>query len=70
MNEFLRTLEAFSCQHFRDDPFDKRHAKTCRWFFDCEEYKDWVGVATSPDLLWVSSDPGSGKSVLLSYVTK
>lgn len=38
--------------------------------FRLEEYKDWVGVATSPDLLWVSGDPGSGKSVLLSYVIK
>ncbi|KAI5836934.1 hypothetical protein DFP73DRAFT_620676 [Morchella snyderi] len=47
LNEFLRTLEAFSCQHFRDDLFDKRHARTCRWFFDCEEYKDGKSVLLS-----------------------
>lgn len=43
LNEFLRTLEAFSCQHFRDDLFDKCHAKTCRWFFDLKSIRTGLG---------------------------
>ena len=36
---------------------------TCQWFFGNEKYRNWLANASS-DLLWVTADPGCGKSVL------
>lgn len=68
----MATLAAFFCQNFRDDTLDQRHGDTCKWFFESDEYKAWIREESnsSSNLLWISGDPGSGKSVLMSYVTK
>lgn len=36
---------------------------TCNWFLDHPKYQDWL-KDTKAKLLWVSADPGCGKSVL------
>ena len=36
---------------------------TCQWFLQSEKYKKWRDNQSS-DLLWVTADPGCGKSVL------
>jgi len=36
---------------------------TCQWFLDDKRFRDWRDSKTS-SLLWVSADPGCGKSVL------
>lgn len=36
---------------------------TCQWFLQSEKYKKWKENHSS-DLLWVTADPGCGKSVL------
>ena len=36
---------------------------TCRWVFDHSDYVKWA-ANTENDLLWISADPGCGKSVL------
>lgn len=45
----------------------KRTPGTCEWVFDHPEYLNWESKNTS-SLLWVSADPGCGKSVLASFL--
>jgi hypothetical protein len=40
---------------------------TCQWLLHHEKYRDWR-LKESSDLLWLSADPGCGKSVLTSYL--
>lgn len=40
---------------------------TCQWFLDHEKYLHWRRSQES-SLLWVSADPGCGKSVLASFL--
>ncbi|KAK6352070.1 hypothetical protein TWF730_008902 [Orbilia blumenaviensis] len=41
---------------------------TCEWFTSHRNFQDWK---TSPSkILWVSADPGSGKSVLAKYLVE
>ena len=40
---------------------------TCQWFLQSEKYKKWKDNRFS-DLLWVTADPGCGKSVLSKSV--
>lgn len=36
---------------------------TCQWLFENSQYESWVNNNSS-DLVWISADPGCGKSVL------
>ncbi|KAI0133837.1 ankyrin repeat protein [Xylariales sp. AK1849] len=40
---------------------------TCVWLFRQRDYRLWVEEA-GPSLLWISADPGCGKSVLASFL--
>lgn len=40
---------------------------TCTWIFDHPKYLSWI-ESPNPGLLWVSADPGCGKSVLASFL--
>src|SRR5205807_10584826 len=40
---------------------------TCTWVTEHAKFKDWVGKKTS-SLLWLSADPGCGKSVIASFL--
>ncbi|EGY21427.1 NACHT and WD domain-containing protein [Verticillium dahliae VdLs.17] len=40
---------------------------TCTWIFDHPKYLSWI-ESPDPGLLWVSADPGCGKSVLASFL--
>jgi hypothetical protein len=42
---------------------------TCRWFLQHEKYLHWHASNVS-ELLWLSADPGCGKSVLTSFLPK
>ncbi|KAL7942766.1 hypothetical protein V8C42DRAFT_139381 [Trichoderma barbatum] len=44
-----------------------RIAGTCEWFMQHHLFQDWNG-STCSRLLWVSADPGCGKSVLAKYI--
>lgn len=44
-----------------------RVAGTCEWFIHHHLFQDWK-ESSSPRLLWVSADPGCGKSVLVKYL--
>jgi len=40
---------------------------TCRWVLNHPQYKDWL-QSPEASFLWISGDPGSGKSVLASFL--
>lgn len=40
---------------------------TCTWIFEHPQYREWINQDQS-SLLWVSADPGCGKSVLASFL--
>ncbi|KAK5660882.1 hypothetical protein OQA88_12253 [Cercophora sp. LCS_1] len=40
---------------------------TCIWILEHEKYQAWVQTS-GPSLLWLSADPGCGKSVLASFL--
>ena len=46
------------------------HTRTCRWFLEKSEYKDWLSaeqVEEHDGILWIKGKPGSGKSTLIKY---
>src|SRR5437016_684496 len=40
---------------------------TCKWILQHQKYKDWFNASQSA-LLWVSGEPGCGKTVLASFL--
>ncbi|KAE8168021.1 hypothetical protein BDV40DRAFT_295143 [Aspergillus tamarii] len=54
----------------RKDRNSKRVPGTCEWFTSHPRFKDWQQRTNNefPGLLWVSADPGCGKSVLTRYL--
>ncbi|KAH9243391.1 hypothetical protein K456DRAFT_1767636 [Colletotrichum gloeosporioides 23] len=40
---------------------------TCTWYFEHKRFRAWYESTGSP-LLWISADPGCGKSVFASYL--
>ncbi|KAJ6084525.1 hypothetical protein N7486_011325 [Penicillium sp. IBT 16267x] len=67
VNNLLRKLNDHRCPYQdRKNLNNKRVPKTCEWFTQHERFKIWD---QSPEtcLLWVSADPGCGKSVLAKY---
>jgi hypothetical protein len=64
-SKFLRRLPAFSYEDQKNrNP--KRAADTCEWFTTHHLFRNWQDQASA--LLWVSADPGCGKSVLARYL--
>lgn len=60
--EFLQMLYPGDYKRYKDrNP--ERVDGTCRWVLDHQLYREWLRM-NEPTLLWVSADPGCGKSVL------
>ncbi|KFG77466.1 hypothetical protein MANI_024959 [Metarhizium anisopliae] len=65
------TKEQQEChQAFKTSPYEQykninpgRADGTCRWILENSQYLDWWSSSHN-DLLWISADPGCGKSVL------
>jgi len=53
---------------FHRSTIPKPVARTCRWFLGHPKYTRWLGSGSHSSLLWVSGDPGCGKSVLSSFL--
>src|SRR5436190_21078489 len=51
----------------RKDRNPDRIQGTCEWFVAHELFRDWE-ESKSSTMLWVSADPGCGKSVLAKYL--
>lgn len=41
---------------------------TCEWLLQHEKYLNWIAAESGSELLWVSADPGCGKSVLAKFL--
>src|SRR6266699_739264 len=57
--QMFRTSEYEQHKARNPDPADE----TCQWFLQHQKFHNWRESRTS-SLLWVSADPGCGKSVL------
>jgi ankyrin repeat protein len=65
----IEILKLLNTTPYRDrkDRNPDRIQGTCEWFTEHELFLDWQQAKTSR-LLWVSADPGCGKSVLAKYL--
>ena len=64
--DLLANLSSIDCRQHKErnpDPV----SGTCTWILRNSQYRDWLESEES-FLLWVSADPGCGKSVLASYL--
>ncbi|KAI8945172.1 hypothetical protein F4801DRAFT_147276 [Xylaria longipes] len=66
VRKLLRELYATPYKD-RKDRNPERAPGTCEWFTSHDRFKSWREQSTS-SLLWVSADPGCGKSVLARYL--
>jgi Cdc6-like AAA superfamily ATPase len=66
--ECLRGFYHKNYESYRDRNPD-RVAGTCEWFLRHREYREWKEKEAS-SLLWVSADPGCGKSVLAKFLVE
>ncbi|KAF7510973.1 hypothetical protein GJ744_005519 [Endocarpon pusillum] len=57
-----QSFKTSTYEQFKDNNPD-RVPNTCRWVLEDERYHQWW-QAERDDLLWISADPGCGKSVL------
>src|SRR2546429_7888582 len=64
--EILKRLDT-SPYRDRKDRNPDRIQGTCEWFVAHELFRDWQ-ESKSSRMLWVSADPGCGKSVLAKYL--
>ena len=64
-DEESKCLQALCTSTYEDhkDRNPPRVPGTCLWFLKHQRYGDWLACDSS-DLLWVTADPGCGKSVL------
>ncbi|KAJ5725594.1 uncharacterized protein N7483_006951 [Penicillium malachiteum] len=58
--ELLRTTDYAMLK----DRNPARVPNTCQWFLQHQDFLDWKDITKQKSLLWVSADPGCGKSVL------
>jgi len=62
-------LKPSDYESYRDALWQRRHENTCTWILDDLRYRKWA-EEDSLAILWISGDPGCGKSVLSSFLTK
>ncbi|KAF4549346.1 Ankyrin repeat-containing protein 25 [Elsinoe fawcettii] len=61
--ECIRMFNKVEYNTFKSDVLEKRIANTCSWTLDHPLFKEWIAGRAS-NVLWISADPGCGKSVL------
>lgn len=64
-----KCLRAFRTTRYEQhkDFNPKRAPETCQWVIEHEQFQHWHNSVHN-DLLWISADPGCGKSVLSKYL--
>ncbi|KAI9148347.1 Non-reducing end alpha-L-arabinofuranosidase BoGH43A [Paramyrothecium foliicola] len=72
MRRYQRRVDILKALHtspYRDrkDINMNRVPGTCKWFVGHKLFRQWLGCKTS-SMLWVSADPGCGKSVLAKHL--
>lgn len=66
--ELLGTLVPFSYERIRDDTLERAHGDKCQFHFQSDGCGS-AGERSASKPLWVSDDPSSGSTVLMSFVT-
>ncbi|KAH7145573.1 hypothetical protein B0J13DRAFT_323366 [Dactylonectria estremocensis] len=66
--EILRWVECMNPSSLHNSAFRKHERHTCAWFLQTLEWKSWVNSTRSTRLLWIHGIPGSGKTVLASFI--
>ena len=61
----LKCLESLRCT--KDLHVQERLASTCTWILTDNKYRDWLAT-DGPACLWLSGDPGTGKSILSTFI--
>ncbi|KAL0633451.1 hypothetical protein Q9L58_007664 [Maublancomyces gigas] len=51
-------------------PPTKVYSGTCEWLLTTEEFMDWRFSGNTSKLLWISGHPGTGKTVLMSFLLR
>ncbi|KAF7855285.1 uncharacterized protein EAF02_011544 [Botrytis sinoallii] len=62
------TLDGKNQETEHDRISKKRHDKTCEWMAGEQQFKSWMENNTEDPCLWLHGKPGSGKSVICSYI--
>ncbi|KAF8544651.1 hypothetical protein BDD12DRAFT_906355 [Trichophaea hybrida] len=65
----LKSLKPSENEGYRDELLLRRHENTCTWILDDRHYRTWA-KKDNQAILWIFGDPGCGKSVLSSFLTK
>lgn len=66
----LASLKPFDCETVCDNYYIKQHENTCNWFFADQRYRKYIGCSDCYPILWIHGNPGCGKSVLSSVLTR
>jgi Cdc6-like AAA superfamily ATPase len=64
-----KSLKPSDYEGYRNNLFFKRHENSCAWLLADERYIAW-DTDDNRSILWLSGDPGCGKSVMASYLCK
>ncbi|KAF8539827.1 hypothetical protein BDD12DRAFT_909826 [Trichophaea hybrida] len=64
-----KSLKPSDYQSYREELWLRRHENTCTWILDDQRYRLWA-EKDGQAILWISGDPGCGKSILSSFLTK
>lgn len=67
--EDYQSLQALYTSNYEAHRFrnSSREPETCEWVHADDHFQEWQSKRKS-SLLWISADPGCGKSVLSSYL--
>ncbi|KAH7165318.1 vegetative incompatibility protein het-e-1 [Dactylonectria macrodidyma] len=66
--DIIRWIERTNPSALHNAAFRKHETHTCTWILQTPEWKSWINTAQSMRLLWIHGIPGSGKTVLASFI--
>ncbi|KAF8549429.1 hypothetical protein OG21DRAFT_588736 [Imleria badia] len=66
LDDIIQWLDGLSCSEKQEETLSLRQPDTCTWLHSAPEYESWRNSVDS--FLWLQGKPGSGKTVLASFV--
>lgn len=63
----LRCLNTFDTHYYKTKILPKRIHHACLWISENQKFRSWASSKFST-LLWLTADPGCGKTILASYI--
>ncbi|KAI3580999.1 hypothetical protein IWW34DRAFT_831548 [Fusarium oxysporum f. sp. albedinis] len=68
IREIIRWLERTNPSSLHNIAFNKHEPLTTAWVTNSSQWKAWLSLTSETRLIWIHGLPGSGKTVLASYV--